>query len=363
MKVYIENFQNIDTVEFEIDGFTTIVGKSNIGKSSIRRAIEGAIHNKSGDDFVRHGCSNAGVRLENDDLDLRWIKGEKNDYEIDGDYYESVGHGPPDIIFEKGYGSIDVDRSNVPDVDPQIAKQFSPIFLINPSKTPGSIAAEVISDIGRLSDVQQALKDCSSDRREKESTLDVRRQDIDDHEDDLEQYDDLDETIERVDEIESLREDIESLRSEIETLEQIQKARDDLKDTIETLESVERIEIPSLDDLDHALSEISNLSRLRSSYRSVESEAERLSSVESIDIPTLDGLDECIEEIETLASIRDDYSSIQDDMQQARSDIDQCDDQIERAKSYIEQFFEEAGKCPLCEQDIAHDHSICREDG
>ena len=49
MKVKIKDYQVIKDIDLDFDkGLTAIVGTSNNGKSSILRAIEGAIFNKIG---------------------------------------------------------------------------------------------------------------------------------------------------------------------------------------------------------------------------------------------------------------------------------------------------------------------------
>ena len=55
IEVEIQNFQSIDKVAFKIEGFTVLVGRSNIGKSALIRAIHCALTGASGTDFVRHG--------------------------------------------------------------------------------------------------------------------------------------------------------------------------------------------------------------------------------------------------------------------------------------------------------------------
>ena len=47
-KVNIKNYQSIKDVSFEVDGFTVIIGKNNIGKSAIIRALEAPLANQAG---------------------------------------------------------------------------------------------------------------------------------------------------------------------------------------------------------------------------------------------------------------------------------------------------------------------------
>lgn len=350
MKVKIQNFQNIDEEELEVDGFTTVVGKSNIGKSSIVRAIEGAFLNKGGDDFVRDGKRYTNVEIEADDIDLVWRKGSnKNSYIIDGEEYNKVGRGAPDIIREKGYGKIQTERA---DVNPQVAKQFSPIFLINPSKTSGSVVAEIISDIGRLSDVQNALRDSSSDRREAEQTLKVRKEDLKDSRESLKFFEGLDDTLADVEEIESLREEIDDLKGEIEMLEKMKSKRNSLKSKVDELESVEGISIPEA-GFKEDISQIKNALALKTSYSDAVENLESFQGVSDISIPDLD-IDDAFEDVEKLFNIKSEYENLISSAKSLKTSITEIGSKEEKLNSKLNELFNEAGKCPTCERDV-HD--------
>ena len=56
--VEIRNFQSIEKATIKIDGFTVVVGRSNIGKSALVRAVKAALTGAPVSSFVRHssGC-------------------------------------------------------------------------------------------------------------------------------------------------------------------------------------------------------------------------------------------------------------------------------------------------------------------
>ena len=43
LDVEIRNFQSIDHVHLRVEGFTALVGRSNIGKSAVVRAVKAAL--------------------------------------------------------------------------------------------------------------------------------------------------------------------------------------------------------------------------------------------------------------------------------------------------------------------------------
>jgi chromosome segregation ATPase len=260
-----------------------------------------------------------------------------------------VGHGPPEVLKEDhDFGEIKVDRASV---NPQIAQQFSPIFLINPSKTSGSVAAEIISDIGRLSDVQSALKNASSDRRGSERTLKVRKQDLEDYEDDLEEYSDLDKTLTKVDELERLRDGIKSLQEEISRLEKMRGYRNELQEKIDRLSSLEDIEIPS-PTFDEDFSEIRELKSINSTYIREKEKYNSLKGVTNIEIPSPMDTRSDLSDLEETSEIRDEYRKLEDQIDSLEDSVGTIDGKIDKVDQMIDKLFKEAGNCPMCEQEI-----------
>ena len=67
-------------MELEFEGFATIVGKNFIGKSATLRAINAALTNRSGTDFIRWGEKVCEVRIITRDYDILWHKESGNNY-------------------------------------------------------------------------------------------------------------------------------------------------------------------------------------------------------------------------------------------------------------------------------------------
>jgi exonuclease SbcC len=96
LKVKIENFEIIKNAELEFKpGLNVIVGPTNNGKSSIFRALESALFNELGDDFINNDENEALVTIENDSNKVVWEKRRHKSpatvYEINGTEYSKVG--------------------------------------------------------------------------------------------------------------------------------------------------------------------------------------------------------------------------------------------------------------------------------
>ena len=119
--VEIENFQSIKSLKFDINGFTCITGKTNIGKSSILRAISSAISNRPVINFVRKGHKSCSVMLQsNCDVNpwgFEWEKFEKgsNKYKILGknETLENTGSGQLSHVTEMGFRGVQINEKEL----------------------------------------------------------------------------------------------------------------------------------------------------------------------------------------------------------------------------------------------------------
>lgn len=352
LKVDIENFQAVpdDGVQFEVDGFTVIVGKSNTGKSSIIRAIDGVMRNLSGDSFVREGKNHTRVELETDDHRVVWKKGDGfNDYIIDGEEYQKVGHHPPDRLKELGLRDVEVDGDSIPVL---VAKQFDPIFLINPSKTKGSTAAKLISDIGSLGSLQKARKESTSDRRSCSRKLKTRREDLEEVEETLSEFEDFDDDVIHFQEVQSFQSEVHDLRDRLCSLESIRSKKEEIDRSISNLEGIEEVEFPSAPSFRSDLDTVRNLRRFRNRYTESVTSVEEMEEVEEIEIPDLDDLDDQVSTLDTLIEIKQTREGLKDEIETLEKEIVEIEDKIEDLHDQFHDLLEEAGLCPLCEREV-----------
>ena len=155
VKVKIQSFQSIEDIEFDVEGFTCVTGKTNIGKSSIMRSISGALLNKPVTNLIRTGAKSCSVRLSSEQWGLLWEKAERglNRYTIDGksERLENVGQRQPEPVAAMGFGSVRVgDR----DLYPWYASQWAPVFLLDEG---GPTVTQFISEISGLDVLQNAI--------------------------------------------------------------------------------------------------------------------------------------------------------------------------------------------------------------
>src|SRR5690606_9061985 len=184
-----------------------------IGKSSIVRALKAALAGGSGSDFVRHDaracarivagaksckcCSSVKVMF-GEGQGLLWEKGGKvNRYTVWKDgreaIYDRVGQAMdlPEVLGAE-FAPV---KLGAKDSLLQVTTQFEAPFLLDLS---GGAVADVLSDIGQLDDINQAMAAVSKDRRTAIATRKVRESDVKALGEQLEAYSTLDAHLTRV---------------------------------------------------------------------------------------------------------------------------------------------------------------------
>jgi DNA repair ATPase RecN len=264
LKVEIHNFQAIAEATFEIDGFTALVGRSNIGKSAVVRALKCALTGAEGTDFVRHDpatcarilkgnkkckCASS-VKLTADEWTLLWEKGDAiNQYttwDASGkkQVYSRVGRNPEMPPLLRGFDPVklgDRGRELV-----QVSDQFTPIFLLN---LPGTVVADLLSDVAQLDDINKAMRLVTKDRKEAASTRKVREKDIKVLEHELTVYATLDNTAKKVQSVEDKHAALEGKSEQVEQVGGFLFRAAEVTRSMRSLKQALQGDLPASDDL------------------------------------------------------------------------------------------------------------------
>jgi energy-coupling factor transporter ATP-binding protein EcfA2 len=147
-RIRLRNFQTHEdrAVAFG-PGVTTIVGRTDAGKSAILRALRLVFTNQpAGDRYVRHGADRAAVRVWVDGRVLTRLRGTKlNAYELDGERFVSFsGDVPPEVA-----ALANVSESN-------FQGQIDPPYWL--TESPGQVgkALNAVVDLSLIDDVLAA---------------------------------------------------------------------------------------------------------------------------------------------------------------------------------------------------------------
>jgi DNA repair ATPase RecN len=249
LSVKIKNFQSIGNISFDVDGFTVIVGKNNLGKSAIIRAIDAALTNRTGSEFIRWGKTKSDVILKKDDLEIDWSKGDTAVYKVNGKSFSKLNRAVPQPIQDAGIRKIEIGDQKL---NPLIAHQFEELFLLD---KPGSVITDVLSVIYNLNILSDADDLCAKDVRAKKSLLKTRESDLSSLGERIDKYKDLESIKESFKDVLSLREKTQKLSEEIEGLNRYLIELEKINHRLTSLKEVVSIKIPTLTGAEEKISE------------------------------------------------------------------------------------------------------------
>ena len=158
-KILIKNFQTHERRRIDLSPtITTIVGKSDVGKSAIYRAIRWiATGLPKGNDFIRWGEKNASVALEVDGHKVIRKKGTSNLYKLDEEEYKALRTDVPDEVGR----ILNLDTINFQ------SQHDAPFWF---SETAGEISRQ-LNAIVNLSLIDTSIKKAISKSRETKTLI------------------------------------------------------------------------------------------------------------------------------------------------------------------------------------------------
>jgi hypothetical protein len=162
IKVTIKGFQSIKfPVEIVIDGYCTIEGESNLGKSAVIRAIHAALSNRAGTEFITEEELACEVIVESLGHTVKWCKDRKSTlYEVDGIKINKPGRGTiPDEVKAAGLYAIKTLDKELH--WPQIHFQWEQPFIIG--SYTDTIAAELLGASQATVKIGRAIKLVNTD--------------------------------------------------------------------------------------------------------------------------------------------------------------------------------------------------------
>ncbi len=292
IRIEVKDFQSIAHEVVEVDGFSVLVGRSNIGKSALVRAIKAALTGAPADAFVRHGpdcprvtkgaksckcfCS---VHLVADGFDLLWEKGDAvNRYVYNGAEHTVVGKGTPEFLLA-GFAPAKIgdDRELL-----QVADQFQPIFILNRS---GTVVADVLSDVVKLDQINTAIRLVEKDRKEATATRKVRERDVIDLKLALERYLGLDDVVARMDVLEADNERIAVTERRLIQVEGYIESILSLARMIKSLAPLLELSVPNMVEVDTVAHKVSDLYRFQVEVADRVEIIRSLEGVDSVEVP------------------------------------------------------------------------------
>jgi len=311
-KVNVQDYQSIGSAELDLGKLTVIVGRGNLGKSAMIRAITGCLFNETGAGCIRQGQKKATVTLSfDDDQVVTWTKDDKTArYSVDvagatTDYTKLAGGVPSELQDLFGIKTIEIDKTF--SIRPQVHGQFdSPLLLAESSGK----AARALAKLTKLEVVVQAQMAAARDLRRTKQEATARAREIEELTTRINEFPDLD----RID-------------------VQVARAR-------EVLEGADR--------------KLDNLGVAEDAYHLMVDAMRRL-EIEPPTVDELDGLTDRLNKMQNAILARNVLAKAQDSMELTRMAAKRAfADQVD-AEETLENFLSELEICPICGQPINGD--------
>ena len=327
-EILIKNFQSAKNVSIVVDGFTVVVGRNNIGKSAIIRAVDAAFINKSGDSFIRDNEKTSEIHIKREGLDLVWTKGAKTSYKINGEIFTALNRDIPLPLVKAGFGRMKLEDRKV---SPLISHQFEPLFLINKG---GSVITEVLAEIYDLDSLSKADDACQKDLKAQKLALKTRDGDLASLQGKLEKYKDFETLKEEVKALVEKNKDCQSLQDEIALLTGYEVELEALARSINVLKGFKGIEIPSTLECEKLVEENSWLEDRSQELSVLGTSVKKLRGIEKIEIPKVD-LENMSQEVTQLSSWNEQLLGNTKAVESYRNVIDEIKPEIEALEKAI----------------------------
>jgi len=317
IEVEITNYESIGHIKFSFDGFCTVTGRNFIGKSALLRAINAALTNQKGEQFIKWGETFCEVRIKTDNMDLLWHKESGNNfYEINGITQKKVGKdSQPQQVVDSGFGVITTNSDD--EVNLHYCEQYSPLFLVDKRD---SKAADLLISMYGLDKLYKALEFCNRDQRKNKDILKTRKEDLIVAKRDFDRFIGFEDILSEKGSIVKKRDEIKAQESTLERLKAINDSISTVEKEIDRLSEVSMIKIPSGKEIEDSIVALSKISNLRSQITIVAQDLKRLEGHKDIVIPSeiSHELGEKINEIDRLKFIYSKYTALSSEVEGMR---------------------------------------------
>jgi len=345
-EVEITNYESIEHTTICVDKFTTLTGKNALGKSAALRAINAALTNQQGTNFIRWGETFCEVHIKTGNYDILWHKEDGNNfYNINGKVYNKIGRdAPPKEIADAGFDQLKVGGQKI---NLNYSQQFFPLFLVDKLDSKG---ADLLTSVYGLDRLYKAVDLCNRDQRTNKDTLRLREKDLEFIEKDLEKFKSFEILKEQSENLKKLKKSVDEKEAEIFKLRKWGERAQILAKAISILQKVTKIEIPKNENSQELAHEIGTLTKLYNRYVITKKDVDRLKKIEDISIPKNE-ID--VNSLKYLKDKRDAILEGKKNLQIIQENIEKTNEEITR----VEEEKKKYPVCPLCGSDLKHEHN------
>lgn len=175
--VSVKNFQSLKSVELQLSPFTVVVGNSSCGKSALVRALQALSSNIRGHSFVTMGENTSVVSAQSEEWKVTLEKGENH-----GVYKLYDGVNIEEREYTKLGGTVPSDITKRLKIDPVVegisvnfSNQDDKPYLLSDS---GQFVARELGELTNVSVIFEAVREANRRRSESSRLLKTRKEDL-----------------------------------------------------------------------------------------------------------------------------------------------------------------------------------------
>lgn len=308
IEVEITNYQSIAHAKFVIDGFTTVVGRNYLGKSATLRAVNAALTNQQGTDFIRWGERFCEVRIKTGDIDILWHKEENNNfYRINGkEPLTKVGKSePPKEIVDAGFKQLKVGDHKI---NLNYAAQFNELFLVDKMDSKG---ADLLTSVYGLDRLYKAIDLCSREQRDNRDESRLREKDLEVVNRDLDRFSGFDQIKIATDTLQITKSTLDKTERDLDDLKIKYVKAQELATACKRLATVKEVTVPDSAQIQDGVSVYCKLLQYASSVTTLTSVTDKLKPVFEIAVPVPGTISTSIDEYTRLKTLYARYQVLQ----------------------------------------------------
>ena len=333
IEVDITNFQNIRKARFKIKGLTCLVGESNIGKTSVCRALNCVVTNPPASGYIRAGEKEARVKVTfpASQMAIEWIRSKGGArYQLHrlgkgGEIVNTVRFDKPGRSVPEPISSLRFLRLESSEVEASIgyADQHHYSFLIDDPK----LTVQLTGELQAIARLNKAMKLARSETRKAADEIKLQDRLIQQAEEEqkrLKGFEKLKVQLQGIEEVHSQieiqRQKIAGARDIVRRIGEIRNRAKEVNRILEALKGADQID-PKLSDLasiqDSIVArrqKVESLSLISLRVTRVKAESQKnLGFLGSVgDPPSLDPLIDLLSRVSELRKLQERMRSIQD---------------------------------------------------
>jgi|SRR5579872_17774 len=359
-KIILENFQAFEKGEFNLSpNLNVLVGVSNVGKSSVARALSLLLFNQWDKSWCKFGAKYCRITAQTDEgVEVIREKGEKvNRYILrlpnqPEQLFESFGTGVPEQV-QQALHIQEVQVDTTDKLNLNLAGQMDALFLLSQT---GSYRAKVLGKLSGATYLDYAIRELNKDKRQLTAEKNIK---------DLELVE-LQAQVLKLAAIESYSTQISALEGKLSLLTASQERVERIRSLFERVKVLKEawtkeskkaellgpLDLVSLDQLATRVGNIKVLSslssrivNLRSTYEKQSKLQELLKPVDLSTIPILEGRTVALKTAKDLA-IR--VNKNQRELVSKTDELQQTEQQYKETAQQYSDMLQAAGVCPIC---------------